>query len=159
MAAGKKKGGRRRGNSDSIETGLDDRLGKLKRAMDLAYMRDLECVESKLPAVHKLKRLPSVEAQLSQPEQQLEFYLDNGLLTAIRKWLEPLPDASLPSLDIRRSLLGILQEWKGLGNDPEQLKESGIGRVIMFIHKCPRETEENRATALRLISKSSLHAI
>jgi hypothetical protein len=35
-------------------------------------------------------------------------FVSQGGLTAIRKWLQPLPDKSLPSLNIRENLLEIL---------------------------------------------------
>lgn len=36
--------------------------------------------------------------------------LDNQLLDMVRLWLEPLPDRSLPSLDIQNELLDALDK-------------------------------------------------
>jgi len=36
------------------------------------------------------------------------IFLEKGVLTAFRKWLEPLPDGSLPTFNIRRDLLTLL---------------------------------------------------
>jgi hypothetical protein len=37
-----------------------------------------------------------------------EQFLENQILEAIKLWLEPLPDGSLPSLDIQNDMLDIL---------------------------------------------------
>jgi len=45
------------------------------------------------PAVHKLKLLDEVRAQVAKRPLE-ELLLDNGLLGAFAKWLEPLPKVS-----------------------------------------------------------------
>lgn len=40
---------------------------------------------------------------------QLEF-LDHGVLTLLKNWLEPLPDGSLPNINIRAAVLRILND-------------------------------------------------
>lgn len=37
-----------------------------------------------------------------------ESLLENGMLDAVKTWLEPLPDRSLPALAIQRALFNIL---------------------------------------------------
>jgi len=45
------------------------------------------------------------------PRQDLkETFIDSGVMSAIKEWLSPLPDRSLPALKIREELLKILQE-------------------------------------------------
>lgn len=39
-----------------------------------------------------------------------QILLDKGLFDAIRMWLMPLPDGSMPSLKIRETLLAALNE-------------------------------------------------
>lgn len=39
-----------------------------------------------------------------------ETFIDSGVMSAIKEWLSPLPDRSLPALKIREELLKILQE-------------------------------------------------
>lgn len=44
-----------------------------------------------------------------------ETFIDSGVMSAIKEWLSPLPDRSLPALKIREELLKILQEvWNWL---------------------------------------------
>lgn len=48
---------------------------------------------------------------LKFPRQDLkETFIDSGVMSAIKEWLSPLPDRSLPALKIREELLKILQE-------------------------------------------------
>jgi hypothetical protein len=37
-----------------------------------------------------------------------EQLLDNHILEAVKLWLEPLPDGSLPSFDVRKEMLQLL---------------------------------------------------
>lgn len=39
-----------------------------------------------------------------------ETFIDSGVMSAIKEWLTPLPDRSLPAQKIREDLLKILQE-------------------------------------------------
>lgn len=45
----------------------------------------------------------------SRKQLQTEF-LDHGVLTLLKNWLEPLPDGSLPSINIRAAILRILTD-------------------------------------------------
>lgn len=52
-------------------------------------------------------------AQLDSKRIQ-DNILDNQLLDAIRVWLEPLPDRSLPSLDIQSQMLDALDSVRNI---------------------------------------------
>lgn len=106
-----------------------------------------------------------------------ETFIDSGVMSAIKEWISPLPDKSLPALRIREELLRILQEVSavdvsvclrflgGLRVSPrgsslqlpsvsqETLKHSGIGRSVMFLYKHPKESRANKDLALKLISE------
>ncbi|KAJ0427837.1 putative transcription regulator IWS1 family [Helianthus annuus] len=98
---------------------------------------------------------------------ELEVFLDHGVLTLLKNWLEPLPDGSLPNRNIRTAILEILTEFPiDLYQDDrrEQLKKSGIGKVgliivskfvVMFMSKSDEETASNRKLAKDLVDKWS----
>lgn len=46
---------------------------------------------------------------LHRKQLQQEF-LDHGVLTLLKNWLEPLPDGSLPNINIREAILKILTD-------------------------------------------------
>ena len=43
-----------------------------------------------------------------------EALIENGMMSAVSDWLSPLPDKSLPALEIRTELLKLLQDFARL---------------------------------------------
>lgn len=76
--------------------------------------------------------------------------MDNNLLEGVRRWLEPLPDRSLPALNIQRDFFPILKKMEFI--DSSVLKESGLGRIILFYTKCKRVQPEVQRIANDLVS-------
>ncbi|CAN1256547.1 Protein IWS1 homolog 1 [Linum perenne] len=112
------------------------------------------------PAINKLKKLPLLIDVLSKKQLQQEF-IDHGVLTLLKNWLEPLPDGSLPNINIRAAMLRILTDLPldlEQYDRREQLKKSGLGKhlqVIMFLSKSDEETTSNRKLAKDLVDKWS----
>lgn len=121
----------------------------LRQKMIEAAEKDIVSHENQQPCLEKFHMLPTVTEALLRKEME-EFLLDNGILDAIRIWLEPFDDGTLPSVDLKLSLLNSLSS---LNIDTDHLRESGIGRIIMFMYKCPREIPEIKRKAGSLISK------
>ena len=76
--------------------------------------------------------------------------IDNNLLEGVRRWLEPLPDRSLPALDIQKEFFPILKKMEFI--DTNVLKESRLGRVVIFYTKCKRVTPDVQRSANALVS-------
>ncbi len=66
----------------------------------------------------------------------------------MRRWLEPLPDRSLPALNIQRQLFAILGR---LPIDEITLKMSGLGKVVLFYSMCKRTDPAIKRAAEKLI--------
>uniref|UniRef100_A0A7E4V7Y5 TFIIS N-terminal domain-containing protein n=1 Tax=Panagrellus redivivus TaxID=6233 RepID=A0A7E4V7Y5_PANRE len=75
-------------------------------------------------------------------------------MAAIAEWLAPLPDRSLPSFDVRSTLLEIVSRWTRL--ESTILKQSGLGKAIMMLSNHPKECQRNRGTASKLVRAWSL---
>lgn len=76
--------------------------------------------------------------------------VDNNLLEGVRRWLEPLPDRSLPALNIQKDFFPILKRMEFI--DSTVLKESGLGRIVLFYTKCKRVTADVQRIANELVS-------
>ncbi|KAD5317335.1 hypothetical protein E3N88_17281 [Mikania micrantha] len=126
--------------------------------LEVVAEEDAELNRKSEPAINKLRKLPLLIEVLSKKQLQLEF-LDHGVLTLLKNWLEPLPDGSLPNINIRAAILKILTEFPidlDQYDRREQLKKSGLGKVvIMFLSKSDEETTSNRKLAKDLVDKWS----
>ena len=147
-AAMKKPTKRRKKNEVDLEAMQDEAIGSLKNAMKDAAYDDIECVNAHKPATHKLRLLPKVKETLLK-SALYDSILDNNMLEAVRIWLEPLPDGSLPSYEIQRTLINELTK---LPIKTIHLRESGLGKVMVFYQKSPIVDPILKRTAEKLIS-------
>lgn len=105
------------------------------------------------PAMHKLKLLPSVTQLLSRNSIRENIVdPDTNLLEAVKFFLEPLEDGSLPAYNIQRDLFSALLN---LPIGKEALISSGIGKVTLFYTKSKRPEQGVKRMAERLISEWS----
>jgi len=142
-----------RRREETMKTEVIDFLSK----MEVAAEQDLEAYALKLPAVHKLKMLPEVEVKLRQTELQ-ELMLKNGLLKIICMWLNLMPDGNLPNINLRSSLIRLIDILPVETDDfdrKEELKRSGLAKILVFLTTIPQETGSNRAICKKLIEKWS----
>ncbi|KAF8751749.1 TFIIS helical bundle-like domain [Rhizoctonia solani] len=126
--AGKRKKRKKGGDEEEIDAHGDEEVNRLRQAMHAAADRDIEANANKQPAVSKLKMLSEVMDTL-QKSSLVQSVLDNNLLEGVRRWLEPLPDKSLPALSIQNAFFEILPK---LDIETAVLKESGLGRSYSF---------------------------
>ncbi|KAF2491737.1 hypothetical protein BU16DRAFT_492947 [Lophium mytilinum] len=147
-----KKGGTRRRKKDGIdlEQMADAEIEDMRRRMTDAAKWDNEGRDRGLPAMHKLKLLPEVVALLNKNTLKESLVdPDINLLQAVRFFLEPLNDGSLPAYNIQREL------FTALGKLPitkDSLVASGIGKVIMFYTKSKRPEQVIKRQAERLFN-------
>lgn len=79
----------------------------------------------------------------------IQSIVDNNLFEGVRRWLEPLPDRSLPALNIQSFLF---EQLTKMYIDTSTLKESGLGRIVLFYTKCKRVTPTIHRHAQELIA-------
>ncbi|EDO18324.1 hypothetical protein Kpol_1039p73 [Vanderwaltozyma polyspora DSM 70294] len=147
---------RTRKDEDDLEQYLDEKILRLKDEMNVAAQLDIETLNKRIEtndkalfAMQKVKLLPKVIDVLSKANLA-DTILDNNLLQSVRIWLEPLPDGSLPSFEIQKSLFSALDK---LPIKTEHLKESGLGRVLIFYTKSKRVEPQLARLAERLIAE------
>jgi len=144
------KAGKGKRKKDDIGIDQIETINDFKIKMDLAFEEDRAANQKGQPALSKLKMLGEVTEALDK-KQLHTTYIENDLLPIIKKWLDPLPDRSLPNMKIRENLLRALMKFPPI--DADELKDSGLGRVVMFLSKHPNETPQNKKVARMLIER------
>ncbi|GBF66982.1 transcription factor [Trichophyton mentagrophytes] len=121
-----------------------------KRMTDAARLDSIARKENR-PAMHKLKMLPEVVSLLNR-NQYVNSLIDPeiNLLEAVKFFLEPLDDGSLPAYNIQRDLMAALLR---LPINKETLIASGIGKVIVFYTKSKRPEIGIKRQAERLLAE------
>lgn len=131
----------------------DAEIEDMRNKMTKAAEDDGELVRQGQPASQKLKMLPSVIALLSRNNYQSAILdPEMNLLEAVRFFLEPLSDGSLPAYNIQRELFAAL---RNLPMTKEALISSGIGKVILFYRKSKRTEPGIKRQATKLMEEWS----
>lgn len=142
-----KKPGRKK--AYEIEADADQAAGELQRLMVDAYNQDMQEFEAGGPGLHKFTLLPTVSSIMSKAYNQNSL-LEVGILQEIRLFLEPLPDGTLPIINIQRELLQFMIQ---MPITIEFLRSSFVGRIVKFYAICPRITQEIQKMAEQLVSR------
>lgn len=136
-------------SGDTQEDTTDAFLAGLVQGMKKAVADDNRSNEENRPAVEKIKMLDTIYGVLINKKHQ-QGLMDNDVLTAIRMWLEPLPDRSLPNSKVRKGMLDALMHMKV---DVDHLSESSVGKIVNFYSFNPQEDKDVRKLAKSLVQK------
>lgn len=139
--------GKKAGKTDDEDVG--PQAQSLVEQMRTAVAIDNKNNEDQKPAVEKMALLDGLYGKLINRKYQSAL-MESGVLAAIRAWLEPLPDRSLPNIKIRRSMLEALMHMKV---DAWHLESSQVGKIVNFYSLNPREDKDIRKLARALVQK------
>ncbi|WVQ85583.1 hypothetical protein IAT38_007749 [Cryptococcus sp. DSM 104549] len=121
---------------DIVDSYHDDVCSRLRDRMLKAADKDEEANKNKMPGTAKLAMLDEVMAVLRNTTLW-QSIVDNGVLEAVKRWLEPLPDRSLPSVGIQKAIFEVLPK---MDLDTTTLKECRLGPIVLFYTKTKRVT-------------------
>lgn len=127
----------------------DDEIIEMRNRMVAAASADADAVGLGKPASAKLILLPEVIALMNR-NTYVQALLDpeTNILEAVRFFLEPLQDGSLPAYNIQKELFAVLGK---LPMNKETLISSGIGKVIAFYKKSKRPEPAIKRQATKLM--------
>ncbi|GAA6052570.1 hypothetical protein JCM3770_003248 [Rhodotorula araucariae] len=140
---------RKQQDEEDLEMMNDEAVATLRSEMLRAAEEDVEENNVGRPALNKLRLLPKV-VDLMQKTALHDTIVENGMLEAVKRWLEPLPDKSLPALNIQRPLISLLRT---ITIETSALKSSELGKVIYFYTKCKRVDPSIARMASQLVGE------
>ncbi|XP_046852838.1 protein IWS1 homolog isoform X2 [Xenia sp. Carnegie-2017] len=146
-----RKARRRRKDCDIINDN-DDFVANIIKTMKEAAEEDRLANEARQAATKKLKMLPTILRHMLKIDLMVIF-VESNVLPVLKEWISPLPDGSLPHLQIREGILNILEQLPPV--DSGTLKVSGIGKAVMYLFRHPKETRKNKQRAGKIISEWS----
>lgn len=146
----------KRGTVQYSREKLTTEVQELQKRMEDAAEADDDAIRSDppTPAWHKVAMLPEVEAIMVK-KQYHEVMIDHGMLSTLSRWLRPMQDGNLVSLEVRTGLLNSLLRLDVDETVLGALRSSGIGKYIKLLTLHKRETKGNKRVALQLIEKWS----
>ncbi|OJJ49848.1 hypothetical protein ASPZODRAFT_128393 [Penicilliopsis zonata CBS 506.65] len=141
----------RKADGIDLEQMADAEIEDMRKRMTNAAQLDALNRREGKPAMHKLKMLPEVVSLLNR-NQYVNSLVDPeiNLLEAVKFFLEPLDDGSLPAYNIQRDLMTALGK---LPINKETLIASGIGKVIVFYTRSKRPEPGIKRMAERLLAE------
>ncbi|KAF2734034.1 hypothetical protein EJ04DRAFT_512801 [Polyplosphaeria fusca] len=150
LRMGKTSRSRKKGEID-LEQMADQEIEDMRRRMTAAAEADNEGRQRGEPAQHKLKLLPEVVSLLNKSNIKDQIVdPEINLLEAVRFFLEPLSDGSLPAYNIQKELFPALAK---LPIHKDTLVASGIAKVVLFYAKSKRPELIIKRQAERLITE------
>ncbi|KAI9792293.1 MAG: Transcription factor iws1 [Peltula sp. TS41687] len=144
---------RRKLTGVDLEAQQDALIEEVRKKMVNAARSDNDARKEGRIATEKLRLLPQVVDLLNRKGIQPAIVdPDSGIIEAVKFFLEPLSDGSLPAYNVQRDLFDALSK---LPITSDTLITTGIGKVALFYTKSKRPQEGIKRIAERLLGEWS----
>ncbi|KAI5150879.1 transcription factor SPN1 [Enteropsectra breve] len=122
---------------------------ELMNEMREYYKVDLEANRGGRPSTQKLDNIDELYSKIIKRETQ-DACVKIGILDEVKRWMEPLPDRTLPAQKIKKVLLTLLYHLRVTKMD---LLRSGVGKIVYFYSQNSREAKDVRKEANDVVNK------
>jgi transcription factor SPN1 len=134
---------------------LRETASEFVRQMERAASEDELSIAEKRPGLKKLQMLPEVLEMMANKDMTRPL-LEENLLIAIKRWIQPGTDGSLGNVTVRFKLLEAVSKMNGeSGIDKDDLKKSDFGKLVMLLCQHKMETLEIKKVLKKLIEQWS----
>lgn len=125
------------------------------RRMGRAASEDELSIAEKRPGLKKLQMLPEVLEMMAKKDMTRPL-LEENVLSAIKRWIQPGSDGALGNVTVRLKLLEAVSKMNGdSGIDKDDLKKSDFGKLVMLLMQHKMETNEIKKLLKTLIEQWS----
>ncbi|KAK6590741.1 iwsip-like protein [Cryptosporidium xiaoi] len=142
---------RRKNNSGRqiSEIEIRDKVRNFIQRMNEAASDDEKAYQDGKKAMFKLKMVDEVCEKASM-SNWTTFFISEGIVDVLCRWLKPFSDGTLPNLSIRSSILKLICN---MPLTEEDIISTEIGKVVCELWKNPAEIHENRQMIRSLIQR------
>mmetsp|Transcript_2172 Transcript_2172/g.3995 ORF Transcript_2172/g.3995 Transcript_2172/m.3995 type:complete len:564 (-) Transcript_2172:138-1829(-) len=138
---------------EDLKIAAEDFVSKMEYAAD----EDDLAIKEKRPGLKKLQMLPEA-LDIMTNREMIRPLLESDLLSAVKRWIQPLPDGSLGNVTVRQSMIDVISKMgtgEDHGIDTDDLKKSGFGKLVMVLYNHKQETPAIKKQLRKLIEEWS----
>eukprot|EP00741_Cyanophora_paradoxa_P012384 tig00020610_g11965.t1 len=132
-------------NAEQIKEQVVGFVNRMERAAD----DDMEANRARKPAINKLKMVQEVVAQLEKRPMR-PYFMDCQILQVLARWLQRMPDGSLPNVNVRSAVLKCLKALSLGSEDMDLLANTDLGKSVTYLGQFAQESPENQRLAREL---------
>jgi len=125
--------------------------------MEYTADQDDLAIKERRPGMKKMLMLPEAMAMMTNSDM-VRPLLESDVLSAIKRWIQPLPNGSLGNVTVRQRMIEVVAKMgtgEDHGIDTDDLKKSGFGKLVMVLYNHKKETPGMKKLLRKLIEEWS----